>query len=183
MKILNTIVILFLLQSLPAQNYFTKSGNISFYSDAPLEKIEAHNTNATAVMNVETGAIEWAVLIKGFEFEKSLMQEHFNENYMESSTFPKSIFKGKFKDWKPISISENKTHDQVVEGSITIHGVTRDIEVPVTLQVENDMIIGKAEFSVMIADFNIQVPGIVRDKIAKTVKIVVDAQLKPLPTK
>ena len=134
-------------------------------------------------MNLESGAIEWAVLIKGFEFEKSLMQEHFNENYMESSTFPKSIFKGKFKDWKPISITEISTFDQVVAGNITIHGVTRDIEVPVSLKVENEMIIGTAEFSVMIADFNIQVPGIVRDKIAKTVKVVVDAQLKPLPNK
>jgi hypothetical protein len=179
-KILYSIFLVFSLQGIVAQKYFTKSGNISFYSDAPLEKIEAHNGNATAVMDLETGAIEWAVLIKGFEFEKSLMQEHFNENYMESSKFPKSIFKGKFKDWSPISISQNGIHETAVEGTLTIHGVSKKIDVPVTLEVKEGMIRGKSEFTIEVADFEIKIPGIVKDKIAKTVAVVVDAQLKPL---
>ncbi len=183
MKVYLTIILLAVLHSINAQKYFTRSGNISFYSDAPLEKIEAHNSNATAIMDMETGAIEWAVLIKGFEFEKSLMQDHFNENYMESSKYPKAIFKGKFQEWKPISITQNNNHELTIEGDLTIHGITKNIIVPVRLSVENGAFTGKGIFSIEVAEFNIKIPGIVKDKIAKKVEIVVDAQFEPLKSK
>ena len=80
--------------SADAQKYFTRSGKISFYSDTPMEKIEAKNGSATSVLDTESGKMEFAVLIKGFQFAKSLMQDHFNENYMESSKYPKALFKG-----------------------------------------------------------------------------------------
>ena len=76
------------------QKYFTKTGHISFYSDTPLEKIEGHNKSSNCVLDVATGKLEVATLVKGFQFEKALMQEHFNENYMESDKFPKAVFKG-----------------------------------------------------------------------------------------
>ena len=78
--------------NLSAQKFFTREGKISFYSDAPMEKIEAHNQQATSVIDIESGRMEFAVLIKAFQFEKALMQEHFNENYMESSKYPKATF-------------------------------------------------------------------------------------------
>ena len=87
--------------ALLGQKYFTKDGKVSFYSDALMEKIEAHNTKAASVIDAENGQMEFAVLIKAFQFEKALMQEHFNENYMESSTYPKASFKGKIED--PVS--------------------------------------------------------------------------------
>ena len=91
------VVIAFVLAAQLAfgQKYFSKTGKITFTSQAPLEKIEAQNTSASTVLDIGTGAMEWAVLIKGFKFDKALMEEHFNENYMESSTYPKAKFKGK----------------------------------------------------------------------------------------
>jgi YceI-like domain. len=74
--------------------YFTKSGKISFYSKSSLENIEAHNKSVTCVLDTKTGNLQFAILMKGFEFEKALMQEHFNENYVESHKFPKADFKG-----------------------------------------------------------------------------------------
>ena len=88
------LVALVSFQSGIAQKYFTRNGNISFHSDTPMEKIEGHNKNSTAVIDAESGKLEFAVLIKAFHFEKALMEEHFNENYMESNKFPKASFKG-----------------------------------------------------------------------------------------
>ena len=84
--------------SLSAQKYFTRDGMISFTASSPLEKIDATNKGATAVIDAASGALEFAVLIKGFIFEKALMQEHFNENYLESGKYPKATFKGKIAD-------------------------------------------------------------------------------------
>ena len=92
-----SIYILILLLShvtmVSGQKYFTKTGQISFNANTSIEKIEAINKSASCVMDVETGKIEFGVLVKGFQFEKALMQEHFNENYLESSKFPKATFK------------------------------------------------------------------------------------------
>ena len=75
--------------------YFTKSGNIVFNAGTMLEDIEGVTNTSSSVFDANTGQIEFAVLIKGFEFKRALMQEHFNENYLESDKFPKSIFKGR----------------------------------------------------------------------------------------
>lgn len=182
-KLLIALIVCFAMQAVNAQKYYTRSGKISFFSDAPLEKIEANNSKATAVMDIASGAMEWAVLIKGFEFEKALMQEHFNENYMESSKFPKSVFKGKVDNWNPIDISINGKYNVILKGQLTIHGISNDIEVPVILTVNNGSLSGNAAFSVAVADYQIKIPGVVKDKIAKTVDVIVDAQFQPLETK
>src|SRR3982750_2211619 len=78
--------------------YFTKTGKVSFFSKASLENIEAHNKNAVSVFDRTTGQVEVSILMKAFEFEKALMEEHFNENYVESDKFPKSVFKGKINE-------------------------------------------------------------------------------------
>ena len=180
----NKISVLFIfficLSSAVAQKYFTKTGEISFYSKAPLENIEAHSKTAVAVLDTESGNLEFSVLIKSFQFEKALMQEHFNENYMESHKFPKAIFKGKIEDFQKVDLTKNGNHTVKVSGQLTIHGVTKDISTEGNIVLKNDEIQCKAEFYVAVADYNIVIPSVVRDNIAKNVKIKVNANLQPL---
>ncbi len=116
--------------TLNAQKFFTREGKVSFYSGAPVEKIGAYNSKATAVVDAEAGNMEFAVLIKAFQFEKALMQEHFNENYMESDKYPKALFKGQVTDMDKVNLSKNGEYPVNVKGSLTIHGVTKEVEVP-----------------------------------------------------
>lgn len=166
---MNTAVV-----SLSAQKYFTRTGDVSFTSTAPLETIEAVNKSAVSVIDLETGQLEFAVLIKAFQFEKALMQEHFNENYMESSTFPKGIFKGKIENYTPIKLSQDAEYPVTVSGQMTIHGVTKDIKAQGILMVKDGHLSAGSGFELTIADFDITIPKIVRDKIAKTVKVLVE---------
>ena len=166
-----------------AQKIFTKEGNISFYSDAPMEKIEASNTGATSVVDLESGRMEFAVLIKGFQFEKALMQEHFNENYMESSKFPKSTFKGEITNLAAINFNEDGTYAANIKGDLTIHGVTKTVETTGQFVVKGGQISGNSTFTVLVADYGIEIPAVVKDNIAKEVKIMVDCAYQELKSK
>jgi hypothetical protein len=159
---------------LQAQQYFTRAGHIAFTSDAPLEKIEAVNKSAVSIIDLETGQMEFAVLIKAFQFEKALMQEHFNENYLESNTFPKAVFKGRIENYTPISLSEDGEYPVSVKGRITIHGVTRELITEGKLLVRNGQLAARSGFELIVADFDIKIPKIVRDNIARTVKVLVE---------
>ncbi len=164
---------------LSAQKFFTRDGRVSFYSDAPLEKIEAHNNSAISVMDTQSGQLEFAVLIKGFQFEKALMQEHFNENYMESSKFPKALFKGRITNLEEVDFGHDGTYNARVRGDMTIHGVTQPLETTATITVQNGLFTGDAKFQLEVADFSIKIPGVVRDKIAKTVLVTVQCAYQP----
>ncbi|MBK9422510.1 MAG: YceI family protein [Flavobacteriales bacterium] len=152
----------------------SRDGEVTFFSTAPLEDITAVNHKVASVFVPSTGAIEFSVLIKAFEFEKALMQEHFNENYLESNTFPKALFKGRVVAKNGDDISRPGVHAVVVEGDLTIHGVSRPLSTNATLEVGGD---GKVKatctFDVKPEDHGISVPSVVRDKIAKTVKVSV----------
>jgi hypothetical protein len=174
------IASLFITNDVLAQKYFTRDGNISFYSDAPMEKIEAHNKKATSVIDVETGQMEFAVLIKSFHFEKALMQEHFNENYMESSKYPKAKFRGEVLNMESVNLTENGEYPVNVTGALTIHGETNDIETTGTFTVKDGVISAFSTFEVFVADYKIDIPKIVRDNIARVVKIDVDIQYEEL---
>jgi hypothetical protein len=166
-----------------AQKYFTREGNISFFSDAPLEKIEANNKTATSVLDVATGQMEFAVLIKAFQFEKALMQEHFNENYMESSKYPKSTFKGKIVNLDQVNFTKDGEYIAKVKGDLTIHGVTKAVETEGAIKVSGGKISAVSSFEVAVADYNITIPAVVRDNIAKTVRIDVNINYMPLEEK
>jgi hypothetical protein len=167
-------------QSVYAQKYFTKEGRVSFYSQAPLEDIEAHNEKATAVLDLENGEMEWALLIKAFTFQKALMQEHFNENYMESSKFPKAIFKGQIVEYEPIAIDKNNHYTFQLKGELTIHGITQPIETAVVFDVKSGKLSGQSQITVKVEDYDIDIPSIVREKIAKEVRITISADFIPL---
>lgn len=162
--------------SIAQEKYYTKSGVIRFESKAPLEDIEATNRSVVCVYDKSSNAIQFSMNIRGFEFKKALMQEHFNENYMESDRFPKAEFKG-------VLIGDLKgfgTFDAKAQGNLFIHGVTNEVIVPGKLVITQDKIQLNAEFTIAVADYKIVIPSLVRDKIAKTVKISVNANLIPL---
>jgi len=164
----------------PAMRYFTRNASVSFSSFAPLEKIEASTNSGSCVIDISTGQVEFAVLIRSFNFKKALMQEHFNENYMESNKYPKAIFKGMIPDFKSINWTTNGTQTAGVQGDITIHGVTKPLETKVVFRMENGKVFADADFDLIVADFNISIPSVVRDNIARTVKVKLKAEFQEL---
>ena len=160
--------------------FFTKSGNISFYSKASLENIEAHNKTVTCVLDSKSGNLQFAVMMKAFEFDKALMQEHFNENYIESSKFPKSEFKGQVVNNPEINYGKDGKYPARVKGKLTLHGETRDVETNGTIEVKGGKVNADAVFTVALADYNVEIPKVVKDNISKTINITVDCTLEPL---
>lgn len=163
-----------------AQIYYTRNGEITFFSDTPLEKIEAINRSSSIVFDFTKGQIEAATLIKGFQFDKALMQEHFNENYMESNKYPKAVFKGSITGYTPIDLFAVGEHNCIVSGELTIRNISRNVESPCTISVKENGVDVKATFIVALADYHISIPSVVRDKIAKTVEVIVSATLGEL---
>ena len=163
-----------------AQKFYTKTGKVSFYSKAPLEEIEGKNKTAMAVLDSKSGALQFAVQMKGFEFEKQLMQQHFNENYVESNKYPQAEFKGTITNNSDIKYSKDGTYTAKVKGRLTIHGVTKDVESIGTIKINGGKIDANSTFNVLISDYNIKIPAIVKDKVSNNIKITVDCDLEPL---
>ena len=182
MKNILILALLFATQFAFGQKYFSKMGKVSFYSDAPMEKIEAHNTTASTVLDAATGNMEWAVLIQGFKFEKALMQDHFNENYMESSTYPKAKFKGKIENLSAVNFKKDGDYNVTVSGQLEMHGVTKPVTASGVISVKGGSLSAKSKFSVAVADYDIEIPKVVAENIAKTVDIHVQAEYQPLPS-
>ncbi len=181
MKTITTILLMAVTLSGFAQaKYFTRNGNISFFSSTPVEDIKADNFNATAVLDSKTGAFEFSVLMKSFNFKKALMQEHFNENYVESSKFPKSVFKGSIENISDVDFSKDGEYPVTVSGEITLHGVTKQITTPGVLTVSGEKINSNAVFKLSPEDFDIEIPSVVRDKIANEIEVTVAAELEAL---
>jgi len=157
--------------------YFTRSGTISFYSSAILEDIEAINDQVTCVLDLETGEVAFRVPIRGFTFKNALMQEHFNENYLESEKFPNAAFKGKIDGFNSIKLSQDP-QEVTLTGTMTIHGISLEIREKGTIILSDGMIRGDAQFHIEVADYGIVVPKIVRNNIAKTMDITVSLKLK-----
>ena len=163
------------------EKYFTKSGKIDFFSSTPVEDIKALNKSVTAILDIKTGSMQFSLLMKGFQFKKGLMQEHFNERYVESDKFPKSEFKGQIINYNEINYSKNGNNTVKVKGMLTIHGVTKEIETTGTMMVKDGKIGINAVFNVVVVDYNISVPAVVRDNIAKKIRVTIDCNLEPLP--
>ncbi|WP_430933608.1 YceI family protein [Saccharicrinis sp. 156] len=157
-----------------AQKYLTRTGSISFFSATPLENIEAYNNQVSGVIDLENGGMAFTLLMKAFTFEKALMQEHFNEKYVESHLYPKASFKGNIKDFDSFKLG-SKPADIIVSGKLSIHGVTKDVSIPATLMKDkNGNIEGKAAFIIDIQEYEIKVPSAVRKNIADNIEIKVN---------
>ena len=181
MKYIFVIAILFSVLVVKAQDrYFTKSGKITFFSKASLEDIEASHRSVSCVLDTKTGAVQFAVLMKGFEFRKALMQEHFNENYVESDKFPNGSFKGEISNNSSINYQKDGVYPAQVKGKLTIHGETKDVSTEGKVEVRSGKVQLISEFNIALADYKISVPAVVKDKVAQTIKISVDCLLEPL---
>jgi len=179
------IVLIFISCALSAsgQKFMTKNGYIGFYSHTPMEDIKADNNQAAGVLDVSTGDLVFQVLIKSFHFERALMEEHFNENYMESEKFPKAVFKGKITNLASVNFSKNGTYEAVVDGELTIRDVTKKISTKGTIEVLAGGINASSKFKIVPEDYKIEIPGVVRDKIAKDLEVTVTMKFTPVETK
>ncbi|HEU4471687.1 MAG TPA: YceI family protein [Flavisolibacter sp.] len=160
--------------------FFTKTGRIDFFSKAPMEDIEATNKTVTAVLDTKTGNVQFAVLMKSFEFDKKLMQQHFNENYVESDKYPKGEFKGTVTNNGEVNYAKDGSYTAKIKGKLTIHGVTKDIETTGIIKVSGGKVETNAVFNILLSDYNIKIPAVVKDKLSNTIKITVDCKLDPL---
>jgi len=156
--------------------YLTKTGTISFEASVPsFEEVAAKNNSVTAIINTDNGEIAVLALINGFRFKNALMEEHFNENYAESSKYPKAHFQGIIENY---SIESGNT-DYILHGSLTFHGVTKSVEsIPITVNKIGDKIILKGEFKAKASDYKIEIPKIVRNKVSDEVSISFEFSLQ-----
>lgn len=162
-----------------AQRYITKSGTISFYSKAPLETIEAKNNKVLSAYDTSTQAIVVKVLLKSFRFEKALMQEHFNENYVESDIFPNSIFKGTFVDLP--NMKSTKNQNLKIKGVLKIHGIEKKINTKINFKILDDNnILVKGKLALNLSDYKIDIPSAVTNKIAPKLEVSYMFNLKSL---
>lgn len=177
--ILTVALILFSITSF-AQKYMTQNGTIKFYSEAPLENIESYNNQVSSVIDFESGEMVFSLLMKAFNFEKALMQEHFNEKYVESSKFPKATFKGQLIDFNFSELGSEEMKVKI-KGKLTIHGVTNDIETFATLKKTGDnKIKGKSTISILLEDYNIKIPSSVKENISKEIDITIEMNYEKL---
>ena len=160
-----------------SQLLMTRSATISFHSNTILENIDAVNDHVMAVIEPAKKNIAFSLLMKQFEFPRKLMQQHFNENYVESDKYPKATFSGTFTE--TIDVTKEGNYNVSVTGKLTIHGVTREVTIPASLAVKKGLITGSATFKLNPKDYNIDIPFIVRDKIEKENTVKVKAEWIP----
>lgn len=173
-RIISLLFIASLFQLVSAQKYVTKNGHVWFYSHTPMEEIEAHNRQVVSSLDCSTGEFALLLLVKSFEFKTALMQEHFNENYMESDKIPKSSFKGKIDNLSKIDFKKDGTYPAEVSGDLTMHGVTKHITTKGTIVVKGTTISANGKFVIVPQDYDIKIPSLVAEKIAKEIQVTVE---------
>lgn len=151
------------------EKYLTKQGDISFYSHTPVEDIKAENKQVLSIIDLSGGEIAISILMKSFVFEKALMQEHFNENYVESDKFPKATFAGNIQNLEELLSGEN--HIAEIDGKLTIHGITKPVRIEAKTDLEEKKVVLTGKFMITVADYDIKIPAIVRNNIAKEVEV------------
>lgn len=174
---LTILVYLLFIQFNAAQNrYLTKEGRISFYSKAPIEDIEAQNNQVLSLIDLDKGEISIQLLIKSFLFEKALMREHFNENYMESHKFPKAYFKGSFELLAPLGDLGSEIE---LKGTLKIRNIERQVVIITKIKHSGNEVLLSGAFAVEVSDFDIKIPMSVINNIAKEVEIRFELNHKP----
>lgn len=172
---------IFMAAALMAQDkYFTKSGSIHFTSKGAIETIQANHRSVTCVLDSKTGAVQFAVLMKGFEFKKALMQEHFNENYVESDKYPKAEFRGQIVNNSEIAYTKDGVYNAHVKGKLTLHGETKDVEADGKITVKGGKLLANSDFTIQMSDYNISIPKLVKENMSNTVTVSVNCTLEPL---
>ena len=162
-----------------AQILMTKNGKISFFSTTAMENIDAVNNQVGSVVDKKSGSLRFSVQVTGFLFKKALMQEHFNEDYMESGKYPTATFKGSITDISKVDFSKDGNYTVNVAGDLTLHGVTNKVTVPGTISIADGKVNATSTFNILLADYKIDIPKMVQNNISKTIEIKVDCNYLP----
>ena len=174
MKYLSILLLVWLTAPQAGQDlYICKNAKINIFSSAPIEDIEANSSSAVSVYNTSTGELEFSLPIRSLHFQKALMEEHFNENYMESDKFPKATFKGKVQ--QAPDVTKDGTYPVTVAGDLQVHGVTQNRTIKGEIKVTGGVITMTSEFFVKCADHHIDIPAIVFHHIAENIRVRVSA--------
>lgn len=176
------VVMALVVSSLTAfgQKYFTKTANVTFFSATPLEDIEAKSNQTTSIIDFATGEVVFKMRIKTFQFDKALMQEHFNEKYLESDKYPESTFKGTIDNYKVLDLTKDGEYKVSVTGDLAIHGVTNNYTAIGVITVASGKVSVFTKFPIVVADHNVTIPGAVKKNIAESVDVTVTADYAPL---
>jgi hypothetical protein len=177
------LLVSILTPNLAQSKYFTRAGTVIFDAEGKLddiEEIKAKNKAATCILDAATGQMEWSVTMNKFEFANSLMQKHFNENYVESEKYPKANFRGKIADISKVNFSKDGTYPVAVKGTMNLHGVTKEVDVKGNITVEKGKITAASSFDILLKDYKIDIPTVVFVKIAEAAKVSVSAVLEVL---
>lgn len=168
-----TFITLMLLSSMSmfAQKYMTKTGTIKFFSKTTLEDIEAENRKVVSVLDSKTGAMEFSLLLKSFDFKNDLMEQHFNESYLESDKFPKATFKGTVTDISKVDFSKDGSYTANYSGKLTIKDVTKDITGTATFVVKGNKATATTKLKIKPKDYNISIPATAAAKIAEVIDV------------
>lgn len=149
----------------------TKTGQVTFEASVPsFEEVKANHKAVTCILNTKTGEIASLILVKGFKFKLALMEEHFNENYIESDKFPKAIFKGKIENFDLEKVT-GQSQDFTVKGKMELHGKTKDIVAVLKIKKSGEAIEITSNLSLNPEDFDIKIPSVVKAKVAKKVAV------------
>jgi hypothetical protein len=179
MKNILGFLILCLLSFSPiVEKKITKTGTITFEASVPsFEEVKAKNDAVTAILNTENGEIAALALMKGFRFKVALMEEHFNENYIESNKYPKATFKGKIENFDASKLSST-AQEYTVKGKLELHGKSKDLNIKAKLKKNGETINLISDFKVNVDDFDIEIPSVVSKKLSKQVNVSLDFNLK-----
>jgi polyisoprenoid-binding protein YceI len=176
-RIAGLMILLFLSSKSLAQKYKSISSSVHFFSDAPMEDIEATNLDGQSAIDLSTGEIVFSIPIKSFEFEKSLMQEHFNENYLESDKYPTATFQGKVIGFNKDAGGWQKAK---AKGSMNIHGVQNELSEEGEVRIEEGSIEVKSKFLITLEDYKIKIPKVVFYNIAEVVEVTITFTYEPI---
>jgi polyisoprenoid-binding protein YceI len=179
MRTTTFILFMMLATTVSGQIQSTRTGQASFFSKTSIENIEAVNNEVNSMLNTQTGEIVFAVLIKSFRFEKALMEEHFNENYMESDKLPKALFNGKIVNLGSVNFHKDGNYPVTVEGDLTIHGVKQHVNTTGILSITGGKVNAMSEFTISLSDYKIERPALVAGKIAENINIKINCQYAP----
>lgn len=161
--------------------YKAANAEVSFFSKTPLENIDGKTVTATTLINLETNDLAFVIQNVSFQFPNKLMQEHFNEKYMESEKFPLSQFRGTIQE--KIDLKVAGTYQVTVKGKLTIHGVEQERTITGTITVKDGKITVQSKFKIKVADHKIEIPSLVATKIAEELDVEVNTVLLPKAAK
>lgn len=169
-------ILLFVNQIFSQEIFLEKDGYVSFFSHSLVEDIKADNNQVLSIVDTKTGEISIQLLMRSFLFKKALMQQHFNESYVESHKYPKAIFKGYILNLKELNSENSETE---IKGTLSVHGNDKEISVRAKVEINDRQINISGDFMVEVATFDIKIPSVVRNNIAKIIKVTFNLQHGP----